>query len=644
MAAAFRAFSTAGDGQSSGTSTLTIDVPTTGPGGTVAVGDVATIVVQCSSTTANLTTPTGWSLSGGPLRATASSVWRLSKVLVSGDLGATVTLTLSAAQRCQALMLVASGVAYGNTTGTYNTETTATTAPSLPTVSGVPAGSLIFTIFSRRVGSTPAAVVHPPVSTTEITSVETDFGTSPELTTVVGWTMTTVAGTFSGGTGSSSAASTGTNYVVAMPATVPAGTSVTVVGDSLSASMAMPAGTVATPTSAGVAQPDVLTQLWRSGGHTITYTVAASSGGVPVQGAQALQPTDGRITDTNKPGVRRTLNLELAREVIGGRFLDELLPPQGTILTVTAHVSANSVPVADIPMGVFDVDTVEVSEGDGKISITAPDKWQRIVRSRFLVPRASQPGFPVTQQITWLIQDALGPNETVLNLATSTAQVGALSWDRDRDKAIQELAQSIGAWVYFDRTGQAVIADIPTIGAHADWLVNAGSESAVLVSIDRQRSRQNTYNVVVVSSSAAEGDAFPPQVVFDHDINSPTYAGTDPLNDPGSAGPFGIVPMFYSSPIVGSVSEALTAGTAILAQTVGLASSVSLSAVPNPQVDAWDVIDVLPPAQQWAPDRVFERHVVDTVVHPLAFGDSASPMTITGRSTRSDPYVSDVSG
>jgi hypothetical protein len=198
--------------------------------------------------------------------------------------------------------------------------------------------------------------------------------------------------------------------------------------------------------------------------------------------------------------------------------------------------------------------------------------------------------------------------------------------------------------VYFDRTGQAVIADIPTIGAHADWLVNAGSESAVLVSIDRQRSRQNTYNVVVVSSSAAEGDAFPPQVVFDHDINSPTYAGTDPLNDPGSAGPFGIVPMFYSSPIVGSVSEALTAGTAILAQTVGLASSVSLSAVPNPQVDAWDVIDVLPPAQQWAPDRVFERHVVDTVVHPLAFGDSASPMTITGRSTRSDPYVSDVSG
>jgi hypothetical protein len=375
----------------------------------------------------------------------------------------------------------------------------------------------------------------------------------------------------------------------------------------------MPAGTV-TASASAVSRPNVLTQLWRSGGHEITYTVAASSAGVPVQGAQALQPTGGQVTDTNKPGVRRTLNLELAREVIGGRFLEDLLSPMGTTLTVTAHVTAGSVPVADIPMGVFDVDQVDVDEGNGKITITAPDKWQRIVRSRFVVPQPSQQGYPV----------------------------GALTWDKDRDKAIQDLAASIGVWVYFDRIGQCVIADIPQIGASADWLVDAGTESSVLISVDRSTSRQGTANVVVVSSSASAGEAFPTDVRLRPRRELPTYAGPDPLNNPGAAGPFGVVPVFYSSPVLGSAWDALTAGTAILARTVGLASQVSLSAVPNPQVDAWHVIDVLPPKQPWAPDRVFERHVVDTVVHPLAFGDG-SPMTITGRSTRSDPYVSDVS-
>jgi hypothetical protein len=164
----------------------------------------------------------------------------------------------------------------------------------------------------------------------------------------------------------------------------------------------------------------------------------------------------------------------------------------------------------------------------------------------------------------------------------------------------------------------------------------------VAISLDRHRSREGTYNVVVVSSSASGGEAFDPVYVWDGDASSPTYAGTDPLANPGSAGPFGIVPTFYSSPVLSSVGEARNAGLSILARTIGLSSQVSLSAVPNPALEAFQVLDVLPPDIAYGPTRVLERHVADTVTHPLALG-TGSPQQIQGRSTRTD-FTSDVSG
>jgi hypothetical protein len=349
VAAAFRAFAVAGDGQSSSTSSLTITVPTTGAGGTVAAGDYATIVVSCTTTTASLTTPAGWTLADGPLLAAAQTVWRLSKTLVAGDLGATVTLTLSGSRRVQAVMLVASGVNAAAVTASSAIETTWTTSPTLPTMTGVPSGALVLAVLARRRSDTPAAALDMPVSMTEVGAVASGFGSSPELSSLAGWLVTSSAGSVSG-VGASSPSSSGVNYSIVLPATVAGGSGVTVTGATMTGTGSMPAGTV-TASASAVSRPNVLTQLWRSGGHEITYTVAASSAGVPVQGAQALQPTGGQITDTNKPGVRRTLNLELAREIIGGQFLEDLLSPMGTTLTVTAHVTAGSVPVADIPWG-----------------------------------------------------------------------------------------------------------------------------------------------------------------------------------------------------------------------------------------------------------------------------------------------------
>jgi hypothetical protein len=363
----------------------------------------------------------------------------------------------------------------------------------------------------------------------------------------------------------------------------------------------------------------------------ITYTVDATLGGDPVPGGSGLLPSGGSVTDTTKPGVRRVLSLQLAPEP--GLF--DALSPIGTTLTVTAHVRYTNRQSVDIPMGVFDVDTESLSEGSGGLSLTAPDKWAKIQRARFIIPQASTPGLSVVGQIAALIRGALGPDEPVAVTATSTATVGRLLWEKDRDQAIIDLAQSIGAWVFFDRFGVATVADVPQIGSSADWLVDA-SPSGVLVELDRERSRTSTRNVVVIESSAADGAKVPTQWVWDSDPLSPTYAGTSPRLRPQEAGPFGIVPYFYDTPVLTSAAAALKAGRTILARTTGLASQVSLGQVPNPAVDAFDVIDVMPPRERYDIARVLERHVVDTVTHPLTVG---SPQQIEGRSTRTDPYA-----
>jgi hypothetical protein len=141
--------------------------------------------------------------------------------------------------------------------------------------------------------------------------------------------------------------------------------------------------------------------------------------------------------------------------------------------------------------------------------------------------------------------------------------------------------------------------------------------------------------VVVVESSASDESKFATVYVWDADPLSPTYAGPDPVNSPEQAGPFGISAVHVSSPNLETPAQAADFGGAELARRTGLHSQVSLEDVPNPAIDAFDVIDVLPPGQvavgatelpdgsfevQYQATRDVERHIVDTVSHPLTRG------------------------
>lgn len=357
------------------------------------------------------------------------------------------------------------------------------------------------------------------------------------------------------------------------------------------------------------------TEAVRNGGVKITYVVDASLGDSPVEGATGLNPIGGTITDTTRPGVRRALNVDFA----GGEDLHALLQPIGTVLTVTARVEYLNKASIDVPMGVFDIDSASLSYGDGKVSLQASDFWVQLQRAQFLQPFQTNPNLTCVGQAVVLIQAAIGADVTVNVTASSLLKVTDLTEEKDRAGFIIKILASAGAWAYFDRYGVPTIADIPTSGQSAAWLMDA-SPSGVITSLSRESSRTDTRNVVVVSSSASDGEKFPATLVWDDDVSSPTYAGTDPLNHPETAGPFGLVVDYLDDPIIDNTGSAAFAGRALLSQKAGLARQASLGVVPNPAVDAYDVIDILSPRRVFNQSRVLERHFVDTVTHPLTMG------------------------
>jgi hypothetical protein len=137
----------------------------------------------------------------------------------------------------------------------------------------------------------------------------------------------------------------------------------------------------------------------------------------------------------------------------------------------------------------------------------------------------------------------------------------------------------------------------------------------VLIGGTASTSRDGVFNEIIARGERTDGSSPVQYIVINDDPWSPTVWG----------GPFGKVPRVYSSPQITTADQAKRAGKALLARSAGAARSLSLSAVPNPALDAGDVIAVQ------FPNGVVEHHMVDRLTIPLGASDA---MPVTTRSTK----------
>lgn len=366
------------------------------------------------------------------------------------------------------------------------------------------------------------------------------------------------------------------------------------------------------------------------------FGVSPFGGSVTYSFEQGVLPLiDGAVTvDGSTPGVRRVLNATFAP----APGLWDLLAPVGTELRAFTAIRFPDGTVETVPQGVFDVDVQSISYGaDGKLVITAPDRWVRVQRARFLTPRQLG-GDHFQRQIADLIEEVV-PGVAVSDDTPLGGVIPPQTEDRDRAGFIEKVATAGSLDVYFDRTGVPVIRAAPALSTAPVWDVDAG-DKGVLLSADRERNRQKTYNIVVVNGTRNDGASpFPTQYVWDNDPNSSTFAGPGTGADsvppaPLDAGPFGQRPFFYSSPLLEDAAQAQSAGASILNRVSGLAAQLTLSAVANPALDDGDTIRVTLPRERRDRLRPVERHITDRFTVPLV--PHRNPQQIYTRSTVAD--------
>lgn len=332
--------------------------------------------------------------------------------------------------------------------------------------------------------------------------------------------------------------------------------------------------------------------------------------------AADLPIAGGAVSVNSGAGVRRTLDVTVADETLWST-LDVI----GVELRASRGIRYPDGTVETVPLGVFSLDnqSIGMAPGGGIQVRSAPDRWASVQRAQFEKPHASVRGNTIAAEIERLTAAAVDYDTTTL-LVTDATLVGPLVWDRDRAAAINDLATSIAAEVYFDTAGDLVIRDAPKLSQSPVWTVDA-SPSGVMLGGEQARDRSRTYNVVVASMSAVDGRTpFAPQVAADDDPTSRTYVG----------GPFGRVPYFYSSPTLHSTGQALAAAKALLLQVKAVNAQFTIQSVVNPALDRGDVITVL------TPSGTSELHMIDSVTIPL---DVTGTQQITTKSARPEGDV-----
>lgn len=291
--------------------------------------------------------------------------------------------------------------------------------------------------------------------------------------------------------------------------------------------------------------------------------------------------------------------------------------------TLAAEGSAELIPIGYLP-----IESVSGSEASGRISnISFFDRGRRFEEFSYATP--VDHGGKLIQtvieeevldgdryyldEILWTI--SFDPEVGNFSLPTGTIVEGS------RWELLSQLAEDLGAEIFFDRDGNVTVQPVPGVYAEGaipepDWVIDAG-ENGVLVDAERSVSREGVYNGVLVLGSADEERAQPFSLVTDDDPNSLTYW----------EGPFGKSILRIESADLTTDAQCEAAARAELKNVTGLQRSLSLDSVGNPAMDPGDIIQVV------FPDGSLETHMLDGYSYDLA----TMAMSITTRSLQYIP-------
>ena len=327
-----------------------------------------------------------------------------------------------------------------------------------------------------------------------------------------------------------------------------------------------------------------------------------------------LEHTGGGVTVDRGQSVRRTCTVTGADVTLIPRSPTDQLATYGARLRLARGVDYGDGTSELVPLGVFRLDAVEGDLGQGPVTLQGKDLSAVIADDKFTEPYTATG--TVVSAVTALIVRSISDAAVITDIVD--AAIGRRTFDIEGDPwaAVQEIAAVAGAVVYPNADGVFVIATLPDLlTTEPAWAVEA-VEGGVYLSGTRAMTSDSVFNGVLArGENTADNVAPVSYLATDSDPNSPTYW----------SGPFGRRPMFYSS------STLITLGACTQAATLKLAAARSpnaggnFSSLPNPALEAGDVLRVL------HEDGTRELHQVAAFTVPLDLGGDFPISTISAK-------------
>jgi hypothetical protein len=357
-----------------------------------------------------------------------------------------------------------------------------------------------------------------------------------------------------------------------------------------------------------------LTTAFTGSYQLITYADAWYGGD---QTADNLPVVGGSIEYDLDSDQRSTLKLTVASSdgALVPLLATDPLAPYGQEINISmALVASGQAQTDPISIGWFRIQEPDATQkwlrrssgawrsGGAKIELTALDRMAILADARFLTADQPQAGATVLGEIARLVSD-LVPMGDIDAGVDDKAVNSSIVYTEDRVAAIRSLAASTGTIPFIDSDG-ALRVHLPTAyGATPVATLTVGA-GGVIGDYATAMTRDGVCNVVIATGEAS-GDLAPVQgIAYDLDPNSPTCFG----------GPFGSVPMFYSSPLLTTQAMAEAAAKTLLnSSRRGREREIVFSIIPNFLLELDDPVLVV------LPDRTIAGRIVKMTL-PLTPG------------------------
>lgn len=335
--------------------------------------------------------------------------------------------------------------------------------------------------------------------------------------------------------------------------------------------------------------------------------------------------TDGRTVDLEHTGgsvqvdrgqaIRRTCTVTVADPSLIPRTPADQLATYGAQLRISRGVEyGNQSDVELVPLGVFRLDSVDGDVNEGPVTLSGKDLSAIVADDKLTAPYTASG--TVVSAVTALIQRSI-PTAAVTSTITDQG-IGRRTFDVEADPwaGCQEIASGAGAEVYANADGVFVIATLPDLATATPVWEIAAAEGGAYIKASRGMSSSGVHNGVLARGENTSENVPPVQyLAVDGDPDSPTYW----------SGPFGRRPAFFTSSTLTTTAACQNAATLKLAQAKAPNATGDISSLPNPALEAGDVLRVQ------HEDGSRELHQVASFSVPLDLGGDFPISTISAK-------------